>query len=173
MFIGTLDETIQWIVPGRIWNFKDVGLNVISGGLIQLALWQVIGPKSISEKINPKSLKILSSLFAFCRIVLGLCASNTPQLVYRYTKKIPWLSFLQKEEPLSEFGYKYNDPTIGGFFSRMNPKKLQTIDNQRGEEYAHILNKTVNLDYRQFLREYNPITDPFAHELRVHIFRRD
>ncbi|KKN08074.1 hypothetical protein LCGC14_1060310, partial [marine sediment metagenome] len=24
-----------------------------------------------------------------------------------------------------------------------------------------------------FLREYNPITNPFLHELRVHIFRRD
>ena len=47
LLIGTLDEIIQWIVPGRVWNFKDVRLNVISGGLIQLAIWQVIKPKSI------------------------------------------------------------------------------------------------------------------------------
>ena len=74
---------------------------------------------------------------------------------------------------MSEFGYKCDDPEIGIFYSRINPKKLQKIDNQRGEEYAQILNKMANMNYKQFLREYNPITDPFLHELRVHIFRRD
>jgi hypothetical protein len=29
------------------------------------------------------------------------------------------------------------------------------------------------MKYEQFLQEYNPITNPFMHELRVHIFRRD
>ena len=70
LLIGSFDEIIQWIVPNRIWNFKDVGLNVISGGLIQLAIWKVVEPKSISEKINPKSLRIFSSLFACCLIIL-------------------------------------------------------------------------------------------------------
>ena len=150
-----------------------MGLNVISGGLIQLAIWKAVAPKSISEKINLKSQGIFATLFTLCLIILGLCASNTPQRVFRYTKQIPWLSFLQKEKPMSEFGYKCDDPEIGIFYSRINPKKLQKIDNQRGEEYAQILNKMANMNYKQFLREYNPITDPFLHELRVHIFRRD
>ena len=173
LLIGTLDEIIQWIIPGRVWNFKDVGLNVFSGGLTQLAIWQVIGPKSISEKFNPISLRILTSLFAFCLIILGLCASNTPNRVYSYTKQISWLSFLQKEESMSEFGYKYNDPEIGILYSRISPLRIQKIDYQRGKEYAHILNKTVSMNYRRFLKKYNPITNPFLHELRVHIFRRD
>jgi len=150
-----------------------VGLNVFSGGLTQLAIWQVIGPKSISEKFNPISLRILTSLFASCLIILGLCVSNTPQRVNNYTKQIPWLFFLQKEEPMSEFGYKYNDPEIGILYSRMSPIRLQKTDNQRGKEYAHILNKKFNMKYGRFLKEYNPITNHFLHELRVHIFRRD
>jgi len=173
LLIGTLDEIIQWIVPGRVWNFKDVKLNVISGGLIQLAIWQVIGPRSISEKINPKSLKIFSYVFSSCLIILGLCVSNTPNRVYHYTQKIPWLSFLQKEEPMSEFGYKHKDLEIGAFYSRLSLKSLQKRDNLKGEHYAQILNESVNKNYEQFLREYSPITDPFMHELRVHIFRRD
>ncbi len=173
LLIGTLDEIIQWIVPGRIWNFKDVKLNVISGGLIQIAIWQVIGPRSISGKINKKCLRRLTSLFAFCLIILGLCVSNTPNRVYSYTNRIQWLSFLQKEESMSEFGYKYKNPEIGVFYSRLSPKGLQKKDNLRGGHYAQILNESVNKDYGQFLREYSPITDPFMHELRVHIFRRD
>ena len=42
-----------------------------------------------------------------------------------------------------------------------------------GEEYAQILNESIDKDYKQCIREYSPTTDPFMHELRVHIFRRD
>ncbi|GAF92152.1 unnamed protein product, partial [marine sediment metagenome] len=86
---------------------------------------------------------------------------------------MPWLSSLKKEEPMSEFGYKHEDPEIGVFYSRLNPEDLRKTDNAKGEEYAQILNQSVNKDYQQFIREYTPITDPFMHELRVHIFRRD
>jgi len=173
LFVGTIDEILQWMIPLRYWDFRDVGLNCLAGGLFQLAVWKVVKPNMISEKINAKSLRIFTSIFASCLIILGLCASNTPQRVASYTKIIPWLSFLQKEEPMSEFGYKYRDPEIGTFYSRLSSKNLQKTDNLRGEQYAQILNESVDKDYEQFLREYNPITDPFMHELRVHIFRRD
>jgi len=173
LLIGTFDEITQWIVPGRVWNFKDVKLNLISGGIIQLAVWQVIKPKSVSEKINKKSLKIFSVTFACCLIILGLCVLNTPNRVYNYSNRIQWLSFLQKEEPMSEFGYKHQNPEIGVFYSRLSVKSLYRTDNLKGEQYAQILNESINKDYEQFIREYNPITNPFMHELRVHIFRRD
>ena len=173
LFVGTFDEIFQWITPQRYWQFRDVWLNVLSGGLIQLAIWKVVKPKIISEKINANSLKILSSISASCLILLGLCVSNTPQRVARYTNRIPWLSFLQKEEPMSEFGYKYKDQEIGIFYSRLSHKSLKKKDNLIGKQYAQILNESIDKDYEQFIREYNPITDPFMHELRVHIFRRD
>ena len=173
LFIGTFDEMLQWITPRRVWAFRDVGLNALSGGLFQLALWKVVKPKIISEKINTQSLKIFSSILAFCLIFLGLCASNTPQRVASYTKKIPWLSYLQKEEPMGEFGYKYTDPEIGTFYSRFSPEDLSKTDNLRGNQCAQILNESINRDYEEFIREYSPATDPFLHELRVHIFRRD
>jgi hypothetical protein len=173
LLIGIFDEILQWMMPLRYWDFRDAGLNALSGGLFQLAIWKVVKPKFTSERITAKSLRIFTSVFVACLIVLGLCASNTPQRIANYTKRIPFLSFLQKEEPMSEFGYKYNDSEIGVFYSRLSPKRLKKIDKQKGEENAQILNESVNKDYEQFLREYNPITDPFMHEIRVHIFRRD
>ncbi len=173
LLIGTFDEILQWITPQRYWDFRDVGLNALSGGLFQLAIWKVVRPKFISEKLNAKSLKIFTSIFVGCFIILGLCVSNTPNRVYNYTKQISWLSFLQKEEAMSEFGYKYRDSEIGVFYSRLSPRALKKTDNLRWEQYAQILHESVDEDYEQFLREYNPIADPFMHELRVHIFRRD
>ena len=173
LFIGTIDEFLQWMMPERYWDFKDAGLNGLSGTLFQLAVWKVLRPKIISEKISLKSLRIFSVAIALCIILLGLCVSNTPNRVANYTKKIHWLSFLQKEEPMSEFGYKYKDPEIGVFYSRLSPRRLQRMDKQKGKEYSQILSKSLDKDYEQFIREYNPTTQPFMHELRVHIFRRD
>ena len=173
LLVGTFDEILQWITPDRYWDFRDAGLNALSGILFQLMIWKVITPKIISEKFSFKSLKIFSFSFVSCIIVLALCVSNTPNRVYSYTKHIKCLSYLQREEPMSEFGYKYKDPEIGIFYSRLSPSQLNKIDKQNGEEYARILNESFNRDYEQFLKDYSPTTNPFMHELRVHIFRRD
>jgi len=57
--VGIFDEIIQWMVPLRYWDIRDVGLNSLSTALFQIALWKGIAPKIISQKINPKSVRIL------------------------------------------------------------------------------------------------------------------
>jgi len=173
LFIGTFDEIFQWIIPQRYWDFRDVGLNGFSGGLFQLAVCTVIKPKTISGRFNMKSLRRFSVIFSLCLILLGLCVSNTPQRVASYTKRISFLSFLKKEEPMSEFGYKHIDPEIGIFYSRLSLRSLKKTDENRGNEYAQILNDAVSVKYDQFIKEYNPSSNPFLHELRIHAFRRD
>ena len=173
LLIGTLDEILQWTLPRRFWDFQDVGLNALSGGLFQFAIWKVIRPKFISTKFNVKSLRFFSYTFAVCLIILGLCISNTPQRVTSYIKSFPWLSFLKDEEPMSEFGYKHTNPSIGIFYSRFSLDRLRETDSQKGKEYAQLLNNSKRTNYEQFIRKYNPTTHPFLHELRVHVFRRD
>ena len=173
LLIGTFDEIFQWITPERYWDFRDAGLNGLSAGLLQIVLWKVIKPKEISGKINLSSIRIISSALASCILVFGLCASNTPRRVAHYTKILPWLSFLQKEEPMSEFGYKYKDQEIGTFFSRLSLKVLRQNDEKNAPRYAKVLNESLNIPYEQFLRDYNPINNPFLYEIRIHVFRRD
>ena len=31
--LGGVDEVVQWLLPNRVFEWKDVGLNVLSGGL--------------------------------------------------------------------------------------------------------------------------------------------
>ncbi len=172
LLIGIFDEIIQWMVPERFWDFRDVWLNGLSGGLLQLAIWKVIKPNIISEKMSLRSLRKLSAVFAACLLFLGLCASNTPHHVGAYTNLIPGLSFLQREA-MSEFGYKHKDPDVGQFYSRLSVKSLREIDSRENKENSRILNRNRKTEYRKFLQKYNPYSNPFLHELRVHLFRRD
>jgi len=173
LLIGIFDEILQWITPQRYWDFRDAELNGLAAGLLQIVIWKVIKPKEIAEKINPYSIRALSLVLALCILVFGLCASNTPGRVAYYTRILPSLSFLQKEEPMSEFGYKYKDHEIATFYSRLSPKDLRQNDKKNAPRYAKILNESFNISYDQFLRDYNPINDPFLYEIRIHIFRRD
>jgi len=174
LFIGTIDETIQWIVPDRYWDFRDVGLNFLAGALLQLGIWKGIRPGMIVEKIKLQSIIILLITCASCIVLLGLCASNTPSRILLYTEKLPFLSFLRNTDTMmSEYGHKHRDSEIGTFCSRFTNKELRTIDAEEHLNYSQILNSSTGTDYNQFLKIYNTLNSPFLYEMRVHIFRRD
>jgi hypothetical protein len=104
-FIGTIDEVIQWMTPRRYWDFKDIGINIVGGLLLQLIIWKGIKPDVISRPLNKLSVKILTIIISVDLIVLGLCLSNTPKAVKSYTTVFQSLSWLRAEEPMSKFGF--------------------------------------------------------------------
>lgn len=171
--VGIFDEIIQWMVPFRYWDIRDVGLNSLSTALFQIALWKGIAPKTTSQKINPKSTRILSILLGMNLVLLGLCISNTPKRISSYTKLFPALSFLEKEESMSGFKQKHRDPEVGNFYSRLSLEELEREDRENSDKNAQILKDKKNKDYGEFLRNFPGSIFPFLHELRVHLFRRD
>jgi len=171
--VGTFDEILQWIVPGRYFDLRDVGLNALSSGLFQILLWKGVRPKLLNDKIQPKSIKIVSVLLAANLLLMGLCLSNTPQRVKKYTKAIPFLSGLKSQEAMSEFKFKYRDPDIGTFYSRLTLEELKNIDQYRAKEFGDLLQHWQDKDYAEYLRIFPGGVAPFLHEIRVHIFRRD
>jgi hypothetical protein len=171
--VGTFDEILQWAMPGRYWDFRDAGLNALAAGLFQIALWKGIKPAIINEKITPRSVRRVSVLLAVNILLLGLCASNTPQRVAAYAARVPGLSFLLKEEPMSEFTQEHQDPEIGVFYSRLSQAELEREDGERSGHWGKILRDWKEKDYALFLREHHPLLHPFLYEMRVHIFRRD
>jgi hypothetical protein len=75
---------------------------------------------------------------------------------------------------MSEYGYRYTDPDIGVFFSRLAPRELEQEDTVRGESVAAAMRAWRRHDsYREFLDTYRPGRAPFEHEFRVHCFSRD
>lgn len=171
--VGILDEALQWMIPRRVWDFRDLGLNALSVGLFQIAVWQGIRLKPRSSRMQSKSVKAISLLSITYLLLFGLCFSNTPDRVQSYTKLFPFLSFLQKEEPMSEFKCKHRDPEIGVFFSRMTLEKIAETDSNRAEEYGRIFEEWASRKYNEFLTYFPGYARPFLHEMRVHVFRRD
>ncbi len=99
----------------------------------------------------------------------------TPPRIVWISERIGFLEFLKHNDSVMfEYGYLYEDPEAGVFRSRFTPHELKEIDRIRAAEAAKILNTFQDEKlYPLFLRFYTPITDPFVHEARVHLFRRD
>ncbi|MCX7974916.1 MAG: VanZ family protein [Candidatus Aminicenantes bacterium] len=173
-FVGLLDEILQWITPKRYWDFRDVGLNALAVFLFQIALAFGLQPRGISLSISPRSLRFASLTLAANLILLGLCFSNTPQRVAQYSRFLPGLSFLEKEEIMHDFQIKkHHLPGLGIFFSRLELEELKMIDRQRGKELANLLHQWAEKPYEEFLRTFGAQKEPFLHEFRVRLFRRD
>jgi len=171
--IGISDEILQWMIPLRYWDLRDVGLNALSVGLFQIAVWKGLEPEIPATQIKPKSIKIVSWLFAANLLFLGLCSSNTPPRVRSYTKLFPFLTYLEKQEPMNEIKFKHKDPEIGVFISRLSSEDLTRTDRERAEEFGAIFKEWATKKYGDFLINFPGYAQPFLHEMRVHIFRRD
>ncbi len=172
---GTIDELIQWATPGRYWGLGDIWLNGFAGTLTLVAIAKGLRPSLISKGVSVTSVRWLCRASGVALILLLISLLNTPARIARYTDRFPFLAYLKNQESMMfEYGYLYDDPETGLFRSRLSSEELWRIDSDRGLEAAGILDRSRDKSaYRPFLRKYSPITDPFLHEARVHLFRRD
>ncbi len=171
LLVGTADEFLQWIMPGRYWDYRDIGLNTLAGGIFLLAVWKGIRPKSIYGAVQKISVKTLIGIATVNLIFLGLCLVNTPDMVKRYTEIFKNLSWLKNEESMTEFGYLHSDAEIGIFYSRLTLEELRSIDLDNGKRYGNMLFQKKRSD--PAFRVYTPYTNTFLFEYRLHLFRRN
>ena len=130
---GISDEFMQWMMPGRYWGLNDVWINLLASMIFAFAVSKGVRPAVICEPVNSFSLKILTGIVTVNLLFFGLCLSNTPDTVKRYTSVFTGLSWLLDEEPMTEFGYKHRDE-IGTFSSRMILEEIRRVDLEKGED---------------------------------------
>jgi VanZ family protein len=173
--IGTLDEVVQWFTPQRYFDFRDIWLNASAGFLAQVVIAKGIRPSFISSNIYPRGIRLVCILAAVQILLLTACYYNTPDIVKHFSKTFPFFSYLtSKDNIMAEYGYRHKDPQIGTFYSRFSLEEIKKLDTNRGAEAAKILQRFKDYEtYGQFLKLYNPYNEPFLHELKVHLFRRD
>ena len=173
--IGTVDEIIQWLTPKRYWGLHDIWFNFFAASLVQISIAKGLKPKFIAGRPSRANLRFLCGLTVAAIALFGASLMNTPARIAWYAERIPRLAFLkQNESVMLEYGYHYDDPDIGKFRSRLPPEQLKKTDRQRATEAAEILDRYRDgPGYRKFLKIYTPVSDPFLHEARVHLFRRD
>lgn len=96
---GIVDEVVQWYIPGRVWDLRDVALNVFVASMIQILLWRGVSPADVAAGLGRRSLRVASRLWmAFAALVL-LCLFNTPEAVSSYAGKVPFTRHLSLKSP--------------------------------------------------------------------------
>ncbi len=173
VLVATLDEILQWAFPGRYWDVRDIRLNVMAAALVQAFIHFVIMPSGIRWPASPRGVRLVCAGGSLLLLLAGLTFSNTPRKVDWYASRIPFLSFLvANESVMSEYGYRHNVPGVGTFYSRFTLDELHELDRIDGPTDGRTIQSFPG-DYASFLQAYPSGTEPFLHEARVHLFRRD
>ena len=172
--VGTLDEAIQWMTPRRVWDLRDVWFNFFAASLIQVGIAAGIRPPLIAGTPKPRSVRLICGIAALATLLLLASLLNTPPRIAWYAERIPALGFLrERSDVMLEYGHLHEAPEAGRFRSRLSLAELERIDAERGADAGRILAGSSEADYQSFLARYTPISDPFLHEARIHLFRRD
>lgn len=173
--IAGLDEFLQWLMPGRFWDFRDIRLNVMAGAVVLLAVAMVFPPPEIRGPVSRRSVRRLCHLAWAMLLALGVAISNTPTRVDGYAGRIPFLRFLRNNESvMNEFGFRHVDPGIGTFFSRLTREELLRNDGERGAEVGEILVRDRALIRPlEFRKTFTVSADPFRYEFFRRLIQRD
>lgn len=170
--VGTVDEIIQWIVPARFWDLRDVAVNAGACVLAAAALWRL--DRGPWRRPRASSVSLALRLAAALLLLLVLCLANTPRRVAWYAEHVPGLAPLaEADNAMAEYGYRHRLPGIGELKSRLTLAELAEQDRTRAAEVAAVLDRYPDRNYERFLREHSGMPDPFLYEARVHLFSRE
>ena len=171
LLVGTVDEFIQWLVPGRFWDFRDIVLNGGAVALVQIAIWRLI--ERPPSRVRTSSVRIICRLAAVLVLLLTLCLAATPQRLAGLSKHISLPQRLKTgTDAICEYGYRHTVDDRTTFRSRLSLDELAKTDALRATDVAgHIeLSRTVRGPSRI---AFSPVDDPFAYEFQVHLFARN
>ncbi len=71
--LGILDELIQWVVPQRVFDYRDIGINVLGAGLIQVALAIGIRPAFVRWPGSRKGIRLTCGMALLNLLLLLFC----------------------------------------------------------------------------------------------------
>ncbi|UCD36226.1 MAG: VanZ family protein [Nitrospiraceae bacterium] len=113
LFFGAIDEFLQWLMPGRYWDFRDIGINALGSALFLLLMAKGMRPHVATGPVRKSSVRILAGAVTLNAVFLGVCLSNTPAAVRRYTEAVPLLSWLRSEEAMTFLRSEYHRGSAG------------------------------------------------------------
>jgi hypothetical protein len=171
MLVGTVDEIIQWLVPGRFWDFRDIALNGGAVAVVQMAIWQL--DRRPLRDVSRSSMRLLCRLAAIQVLVLTLCLAVTPQRLARLADHIPLPHRLATgTDTICEYGYRHAVDELTFFRSRLSIDELEHSDRQRAAEVAGEIDAS-RASGGLSRTSTSPFDDPFGYEIRIHLFSRN
>ncbi len=107
LLVGTLEEWLQWFIPGRVGDMRDIFLN---GAAIVCGLLFSVGvdpPERLSFSLRPRSIGRVAATGAVVTLVFALFVHSV------------------------HLGYELSDPEAGRFRSRYDAATLQGVGAER------------------------------------------
>ncbi len=111
-FAGTLEEWVQWFVPARLGEIRDVFLNVFAGGCGLVFGLCLDPPRAFSWRLTAPRWRILARTAALAGVALGLFFA------------------------CAHLGHEIEDAEIGRFRSWFTAEELREIRERRSREWA-------------------------------------
>ncbi|HEU4431024.1 MAG TPA: VanZ family protein, partial [Myxococcota bacterium] len=182
--IGILDEALQWFTPARVWDLRDITVNGLAGAGGPLLLAFGVRPAWAQQPASVRGARRFALLLALAWALLGASCLNTSARVARLAQLAPALGFAAQESGMVDYGVLHVLASGAEFPSRLDAETWRTLDRTRAASAGAVLAENVSAAarapadtqpslYNQFLAEHSAVRDPFLHELRVHLFRRD
>lgn len=173
--VAWLDEFLQWLAPGRFWDYRDIRLNLMAGAAVLAFIGLVVVPAGIRGPVGRRSIRWTCGLAWTLLLALGISVSITPARADFVAARIPFLRFLANNPSIvTEYGHRFFDPEIGMFQSRLDRAALLRADRERGAAAgAFLLRAKAFADARAFLKSFPRSRDPYLHELLLHVVQRD
>jgi hypothetical protein len=125
LLVGTLDEWLQWFVPARVGEMRDVLLDLIAVGCGLLVAWALQPPESFTRRLQHTSVSRVGVTAAAALLVFAAFFSTV------------------------HLGYLLTDSEIGSFRSRYSLGRLDALARDRGERWR----TNPPLVLRRFSRE--------------------
>lgn len=111
-FAGTLEEWVQWFVPARLGEIRDVFLNVFAGTCGLVFGLSIEPPSALSWRLTAPRWRILARATALIVVALGLFVT------------------------CAHLGHEIEDPEIGRFRSWFTAEEIREIRELRRREWA-------------------------------------
>lgn len=170
LLAGTGDEILQWLVPGRYWDLRDIVLNGAAATLAQGALWPLWPPSS--RRPARAGVGLVCRLAAAWLVLITACLAATPARTDWIIERFPQMVELRLN-PMAEYGYRFVVPKLGEMRSRLPVAELDAYDDTHAEAAARLLDRYPQARYGTFLVEVSPAAHPFEYQARVHVANRD
>jgi hypothetical protein len=171
LLVGTVDELIQWLVPGRFWDFRDIVLNGGAVALLQIAIWRMV--EAPPQPVAAASIRLVFRLAAIFVALMTLCLAATPQRLAGLSDRIRLPKRLvMGSDAICEYGYRHAIDDRTAFRSRLSLQELAKSDIDLAESVTTRI-EAARMSRRHERAYSSPVDNPFGYEFQVHIFSRN
>jgi hypothetical protein len=138
--VGIVDEGLQWLIPERVWDLRDIGVDAAAAAAIQLPIAFGWRPAHVTPPVTAHGVMWLARIALVATLLLGATLLATPARTGWLGTHVPGLGFLVTlPDVMVEYGHWLEDPQIGRFKSRFTAAELAEQDATRAPEVGALL----------------------------------